>query len=67
MPSSQSSEFDWPAFADRLMAAGEQLAVKLCDTDSSPWTEQILDEWQEAKDVRPYLPDAPATNPEEQT
>lgn len=52
-------EFDFAAYADRLMAAGDAVAQKLRDIDDSPWTEQILAEWQEAKDVRDWLPDAP--------
>jgi hypothetical protein len=59
------AEFDFAAYANRLMAAGEAVAQKLRDIDSSPWTEQVLAEWQEAKDVRDWLPDAGDQQPPE--
>ncbi len=37
--------------ADGLMAAGDRLAEKLRDIDDSPWTEQVLEEWQKAKTI----------------
>lgn len=59
MTSSQSERptpgFDFAGFADGLMAAGDRLAEKLRDVDDSPWTQQILDEWAEAKNIAGLL------------
>lgn len=52
--------FDFASFADRLMAAGDNLAEQLRNPRSrpgSPWTQQILEEWAEAKDLAGWLPD----------
>lgn len=52
---------DWAAFADALMAAGDRLAEQLRNPRSrpdAPWTQQILEEWAEAKDITERLPDA---------
>ena len=37
------------SYADCLLVAGEHLAIKLGDIDDSPWTQQILEEWGDAK------------------
>lgn len=55
-PRTQSEPVDFAAFADGLMAAGDQLAEKLRAGEPSPWTTQILEEWAEAKDIRWMLP-----------
>lgn len=52
----ERGDFDWASLVDRLMATGDRLAEKLRDIDGSPWTEQILEEWAEAKDVRDFIP-----------
>jgi hypothetical protein len=38
------------------MAAGDRLAEKLRELDDSPWTEQILAEWAQAKNIEAVLP-----------
>lgn len=56
----------WAGHVDALMAAGDQLAEQLRNPRSrpdSPWTQQILEEWAEAKDIAAWLPDAADQEP----
>ncbi len=53
--SRRPSTDDWAAVADGLMAAGDRLAEKLREIDASPWSEQILAEWVEAKRIEDML------------
>ncbi len=46
---------EWAGLADGLMAAGDRLAEKLWEVDDSPWTDQILEEWAEAKRIEDLL------------
>lgn len=37
-------------YVDCLLAAGENLAIKVADLSDTPWSAQILEEWRDAKD-----------------